>query len=181
MNSQQVIIVNENDESLGVMEKMQAHEQGVLHRAFSIFIFDSEGRMLLQQRAGKKYHGAWLWTNACCSHPMPGETVEDAAVRRLKEELGIEIPISRIFSFLYREPVENNLIEHEYDHVFAGEYGGELQPAGGEVAVYKYEDMEMIKSSIEKEPGKFTSWFKIAFPKIENWWQQQYFFKNKIV
>ena len=174
MKQQSVILVNEKDEPLGVMEKMEAHRQGLLHRAFSVFIFDRRGRMLLQQRAGEKYHGAYLWTNACCSHPNPDEKTEDAAQRRLKEELGFSTPLQKIFTFTYREPVENNLVEHEYDHVFAGEWESKLQPDPSEVADLRYEDMEALKKGIRQEPDKYTAWFRIAFSRIEEWWKTQY-------
>lgn len=173
MKEQEVILVNENDEPIGVMEKMEAHQKGLLHRAFSVFIFDTKGKMLLQQRAAEKYHGAHLWTNACCSHPYPEEKTGDAAQRRLKEELGFVTDLAEIFSFTYRAQVENNLIEHEFDHVFAGTYEGEIHPDSNEVGDYVYEDMNEIKRRIEDRPEEFTSWFKIAFPKIENWRQQK--------
>lgn len=174
MKRQEVILVNENDDPVGVMEKMEAHQKGLLHRAFSVFIFDRKGRMLLQQRAAEKYHGAHLWTNACCSHPFPGEKTQDAAQRRLKEELGFDSQLHEIFSFTYRAEVENNLIEYEFDHVFAGEFEGEIHANSKEVADYSYRTMIQIKKEIEEHPGKFTSWFKIAFPKIENWWKGKY-------
>lgn len=174
MKEVEVILVNEQDEAIGTMEKMQAHQQGLLHRAFSIFIFDSKGRMLLQQRAAEKYHGAHLWTNACCSHPFPGEAVAAAAERRLKEELGFTTSLEEIFSFTYKASVENNLIEHEYDHVFAGFYDGNIEPNQHEVEAYKYEEVATIISDVKKTPEKFTSWFKIAFPKIEHWWSSEF-------
>jgi isopentenyl-diphosphate delta-isomerase len=174
MKEDEVVLVNESDEPVGRMGKMEAHQRGLLHRAFSIFIFDSKGRMLLQQRSGEKYHGAHLWTNACCSHPFPDEGIDDAAQRRLKEELGFTTALKKIFSFTYYAKVENNLIEHEFDHVFAGEYENEIHPNGNEVAAYTYESMEEIKRNISSCPEKFTSWFKIAFPKIEEWWKKQY-------
>lgn len=174
MNEPQVILVNENDEPIGAMEKMEAHQKGLLHRAFSVFIFDRKGRMLLQQRAAAKYHGAHLWTNACCSHPYPGEAVEDAAKRRLAEEMGFQTPIEKIFSFTYRAQVENHLIEHEYDHVFAGEYEGEIHPDKKEVSDFCYVEMGEIKEAMELRPHTFTSWFKIAFPKIGDWWKTRY-------
>ena len=174
MQSQQIILVNEKDEPLGTMEKMEVHRKGLLHRAFSVFIFDSKGKMLLQQRAGGKYHGAYLWTNACCSHPFPGEDVGEAAVRRLKEELGFYTALHEIFSFTYRAQVENDLIEHEYDHVFSGEYEGRINPDKEEVSDLRYEKMEQLKKEIELQPEKFTSWFKIVFPKIESWWKEKY-------
>lgn len=172
MNQQQVILVNEKDEAIGIMEKMEAHQKGLLHRAFSVFIFDSEGRMLLQQRAGNKYHGAFLWTNTCCSHPYPGENVKEAAQRRLQEELGFCTTIEEIFSFTYHAHVENNLIEHEYDHVFTGVYEGEIQPDANEVAAYAYKTIAEVKLAMQQHPGQFTTWFTIAFPKVEDWCRQ---------
>lgn len=174
MKEDEVVLVNENDEFIGSMKKMEVHQKGLLHRAFSVFIFDTRGRMLLQQRSSKKYHGANLWTNACCSHPSPDEKIEDAAERRLKEELGFVTPLQKIFSFTYHAPVENNLIEHEFDHVFAGEYENAIRPNHHEVADYTYETMEQIKKDIQSYPEKFTSWFKIAFPEIEEWWRKKY-------
>ncbi len=174
MSNQQVILVTEKDEPTGVMEKMQAHQEGILHRAFSVFIFDEKGNMLLQQRAEQKYHGACLWSNTCCSHPYPEETVEDAAYRRLQEEMGFVTPLKKIFEFTYRAEVENNLIEHEYDHVFAGEYKGAIAINKKEVADYCYESMNDIKWTIQAQPQKFTTWFRLAFPTIETWWQRHY-------
>lgn len=174
MKGDEVVLVNENDEFVGTMAKMEAHQKGLLHRAFSVFIFDSRGRMLLQQRSSQKYHGANLWTNACCSHPFPDEKIDDAAERRLKEELGFVTPLQKIFSFTYHAPVENNLIEHEFDHVFTGEYENAIRPNHHEVADYTYETMEQIKKDIQSYPEKFTSWFKIAFPEIEEWWRRKY-------
>jgi len=174
MKEQEVILVNGQDEALGTMEKMAAHEKGLLHRAFSIFIFDSHGRMLLQQRAAGKYHGSHLWTNACCSHPLPGERTEEAALRRLEEELGFITPLKEIFSFTYRAEVENGLVEHEYDHVFAGEFEGQIWPNQQEVADYRYANMDTLAAALKDEPGRYTSWFRIAFPRIEAWWQLRY-------
>jgi isopentenyl-diphosphate Delta-isomerase len=174
MDVQQVILVTEKDEAVGTMEKMEAHRRGLLHRAFSVFIFDTEGKMLLQQRAQEKYHGAGLWTNACCSHPFPGEPVEIAAARRLGEELGFSTPLQKIFSFVYHAPVENGLIEHEYDHVFSGRYEGLVHPNPAEVSTFGFKSMDDIKDWITREPAAFTSWFKIAFPEIQKWWQQEF-------
>jgi isopentenyl-diphosphate Delta-isomerase len=170
----EVILVNEQDEAIGTMPKLEAHQKGVLHRAFSVFIFDSRGRMLLQQRAATKYHGAHLWTNACCSHPYPGELTAAAAQRRLQEELGFVIPLQTIFSFTYKAEVENGLIEHEFDHVFTGEFEKEIQFNTAEVAAVRYAEMEAIKADLQKAPHLFTTWFRLAFPTIETWWQQQY-------
>lgn len=173
MSINEVILVSEQDEPIGVMEKMEAHRRGVLHRAFSVFLFDKQGRMLLQQRSAHKYHGALLWSNTCCSHPYPGEAVEAAAQRRLQEELGFTAPLEKIFTFTYRAAVENNLTEHEFDHVFAGVYEGAVQPNPEEVADYAYHPMESIHEQVNEHPAAFTAWFRIAFPLVEQWWQQQ--------
>lgn len=174
MDEQQIVLVNERDEPQGTMGKLEVHQKGLLHRAFSVFIFDDFGRMLLQQRAAGKYHGAWLWTNACCSHPYPDEAVEDAAQRRLQEELGFATPLEKIFVFTYKTNVENDLIEHEYDHVFAGEYFGDIKSNPDEVAASKYQSMAEIKVALQRHPSHFTTWFRLAFFTIEAWWQQQY-------
>jgi isopentenyl-diphosphate delta-isomerase len=181
MKNQEVILVNEQDEAIGVLDKMEAHRKGLLHRAFSVFIFDAKGRMLLQQRAKEKYHGGLLWTNACCSHPYPGEDVQLAAERRLHEELGFSVSLHKIFEFTYRAAVENELTEYEFDHVFAGEYDGKIGADPREVADVEYRQMEEIRSALNASPESFTSWFKIAFPKIEQWWTEKYqqVLKNK--
>ncbi len=169
MNVEEVILVNENDVEIGVMEKMAAHEQGLLHRAFSIFIFNNEGEMLLQQRAFSKYHSGGLWTNACCSHPKPNELTEQAAVRRLQEELGFVTPLHYALNFTYKAHFANGLTEHEFDHVFIGQYDDNISPNIEEVADYKYVSLEVIKTDITSQPQIFTEWFLIAFPKIEQW------------
>jgi isopentenyl-diphosphate delta-isomerase len=173
MDTQEVILVTETDEMIGTADKMKAHTEGLLHRAFSIFIFDTKGRMLLQQRSNEKYHGARLWSNTCCSHPFPGEKIEEAASRRLQEEMGFATSLSKLFEFRYRAEVENNLVEHEYDHVFVGTYEGEVRINKNEVADYCYEEMERLKRTINEAPDKFTAWFKLAFPSIEAWWVKQ--------
>ena len=166
---QEVILVNGQDEQTGVMEKMEAHQKGLLHRAFSIFIFNSRGEMLLQQRASSKYHSPDLWTNACCSHPQPGESTEQAATRRLREELGFETKLSGIFSFTYRAVFENGLTEHEFDHVLIGTYNGQVFPNVDEVKDYCFMKPEKIRESLSSHPHKYTEWFKIAFPKLEEY------------
>lgn len=176
---ERVILVTPQDEPIGVMEKMEAHQKGLLHRAFSVFIFDGGGKMLLQQRAAQKYHGAHLWTNACCSHPRQNEAVEEAAQRRLREELGFVAPLQKIFCFTYKAAVENNLIEHEYDHVFVGEYEGEISPNREEVCDYAYRSLDEIKLLLGNEPEAFTTWFRLAFPQIEGWWQERYAAKER--
>jgi isopentenyl-diphosphate delta-isomerase len=163
-----VVLVNAQDEPVGVMEKMEAHRKPHLHRAFSIFLFNSNGEMLLQQRAMDKYHSPGLWTNACCSHPYPGEAIEEAANRRLMEELGIETQLTKAFSFTYQAEFENGLYEHEYDHVFVGEFHGTLHPNPQEVGDYCYKSIAAIKADLENKPASYTPWFKIAMPYLEN-------------
>jgi isopentenyl-diphosphate delta-isomerase len=175
MAVKEVILVNESDEAIGAMEKMEAHRLGVLHRAFSVFIFNSNGHMLLQQRADTKYHSAGLWTNACCSHPAPGEELRSAAERRLQEELGFKADIKPAFDFIYKASFNNGLTEHEYDHVFVGYYDGEIRPDQDEVKGWKFVNMDDLAGEMEREPDTFTSWFQIAFPKLRSWLGKQNF------
>jgi isopentenyl-diphosphate delta-isomerase len=165
----QVILVNDQDQAIGTMNKLEAHEKGLLHRAFSIFIFNSKGEMLLQQRALDKYHSGGLWTNACCSHPIPGEETAQAADRRLQEEMGFCTPLQKTFSFIYKTAFDNGLTEHEVDHVFTGNYDGDINPDPVEVNSYAFQSMEAIRLSIDAAPHLYTSWFKIAFPKLETY------------
>ena len=153
----------------GTMEKMEAHYQGVLHRAFSVFIFNHKGDMLLQQRAANKYHSGGLWTNACCSHPYDGQETLAAAEKRLKEEMGFTVPLKKAFEFVYKASFENGLTEHEYDHVFIGYYDGDIIPAPEEVQDYCFMNAEDLKISIESHPHRYTAWFKIAFPKLQDY------------
>ncbi len=173
MEIAQVILVDENDNEVGVAEKMQAHQEGVLHRAFSIFIINKNGEMLLQQRAEKKYHSGGLWTNACCSHPAPGEETIAAAKRRLNEELGFEVPVRKIFDFIYKAEFDNGLTEYEFDHVFVGEYDGYINYNTDEVMNICYKSIGEIKESLLTHPQKYTAWFHLAFPKIEQWYYTQ--------
>ncbi len=170
MNAKKVILVNDADEQIGEMEKMEAHLKGSLHRAFSIFIFNSKGEMLLQQRALNKYHSKGLWTNACCSHPQPGEETATAALRRLKEEMGFETVIEKLFDFVYAADLENGLKEYEFDHVFAGEYDGAIVANPEEVSDFCFKNISDIRQSLITHPKKYTVWFHIAFPKVEQWW-----------
>jgi isopentenyl-diphosphate delta-isomerase len=174
MEIQHVILVNEKDEPTGVMEKIKAHEEGLLHRAFSVFIFNSKGEMLLQQRAMKKYHSGGLWTNACCSHPQPGEETNIAAQRRLKEEISLITPLEKVFDFIYKAKFDNGLTEYEFDHVFVGEYEGKINFNKKEVMDFCYKKMKDIRHSLQTHPQKYTAWFHLAFPKIEEWWNEQY-------
>ena len=169
----QLILVDKQDNPVGTCEKMEAHRQGLLHRAFSIFIFDAQGRMLLQQRALSKYHSGGLWTNACCSHPFPGEDNLTAAQRRLQEEMGFTTSLSKAFDFYYRAAFENGLTEHEFDHVFVGQYEGALEVNPQEVMDYCFLSLEEIENQLETRPDRYTEWFKIAFPRLRHWKQEQ--------
>lgn len=165
----EIVLVNSNDEPIGTMEKMEAHQSPHLHRAFSVFLFNTKGEMLLQQRASTKYHSAGLWTNACCSHPYPEEPVIDAAQRRMQEELGIETTIVKAFSFTYQANFDNGLFEHEYDHVFIGQYEGYLDLNPDEVAATCYKSMDQIAYELEITPHLYTPWFKIALPFLKDY------------
>lgn len=161
-----VILVDKKDSPTGIMEKMEVHRKGLLHRAFSIFIFNLKGELLLQRRALEKYHSPGLWTNTCCSHPRPGEDIEEAAHRRLKEEMGFDCQLNKSFSFIYRTDFENGLTEHEYDHVFRGTYDGEIELNPEEVCDYKFMDLPSIKLDLSRNGKAYSSWFKIAFEEI---------------
>jgi isopentenyl-diphosphate delta-isomerase len=165
----EVILVDNTDKPIGTMEKMEAHTQPHLHRAFSIFLFNEQGEMLLQQRAYTKYHSGGLWTNACCSHPLPEEETANAANRRLYEELGIQTPLHKAFDFVYQASFDNGLFEHEFDHVYLGTYSGELYLNPEEVADYCYKSLEEIKEDLGKFPEIYTPWFKIALPYLEEY------------
>lgn len=162
MTNDFVILVNHHNTQIGLMEKQEAHEKGLLHRAFSVFIFNDNNELLLQQRAHQKYHSAGLWTNTCCSHPRVGETNLQAANRRLKEEMGIDTNLKERFSFVYKEPVSQTLTEHELDFVFTGIYNGKPNINPTEVAAYKWETLSNIKHDIAINPHNYTAWFKIV-------------------
>ncbi len=170
----EVILVNEADEPIGTMEKMEAHVKGLLHRAFSIFIFNSRGEMLLQQRAGGKYHNGGLWTNTCCSHPIPGEKVLSAAKRRLSEEMGFITDLSPAFNFTYKATFENGLTEYEYDHVLTGVYDGAVNINASEVSDYCYKTIEDIEASMLTHPQKYTEWFKLSLPGIKEFHAEKF-------
>jgi isopentenyl-diphosphate Delta-isomerase len=159
---ERVILVNEKDEETGTMEKLEAHEKGVLHRAISVFIFNYKGEMLLQQRAFSKYHSGGLFSNACCSHPRPGESVAEAASRRLREEMGLDVPLEYKTSFIYRATFNNGLTEHEFDHVFTGTSSQEPSLNPFEAASYKWLSMENIREELKTDPEKYTYWFRVA-------------------
>ena len=164
--SEMVILVDENDREIGIEQKMKAHEEGKLHRAFSIFVFNQRGEMLLQRRTESKYHSGGLWTNTCCSHPRVGESVERAAHRRLTEELGFDCELRELSQFIYKVELDHGLIEHEFDHVLVGNYEGEVRPNKDEVSEVKWISTNALNEEIKNHPENFTEWFKIAFEKF---------------
>ena len=168
MDNHFVILVAENDAALGTMEKHEAHRKALLHRAVSVFIFNSKGEWLLQQRAKGKYHSNGLWTNTCCTHPYPGESNLLAAERRLHEEMGMQCKLKEVFHFIYKEPLDNGYTEHELDHVFAG-YTDEMPVINPEeVMDYKYISLANLKYDLEKNPDNYTVWFRKIVNLYEN-------------
>ncbi len=163
-----VVLVNEHDEVLGQMEKLKAHENALLHRAFSVFLFNSNGEMLLQKRAAGKYHSPNQWTNACCSHPKNGETYLQGAQRRLSEELGITADLEEKFHFIYRADVGQELWEHELDHVFTGIYDGEFRLNPDEVSEIRFISLEDLDREMKANPDQFTEWFKIILEEYKH-------------
>jgi isopentenyl-diphosphate delta-isomerase len=161
-----IIKVDENDQELGKIEKMQAHEMGVLHRAFSVFIFNSKGELMLQQRATSKYHSGGLWTNTCCSHPEFGENLEDAIDRRLMQEMGLKCETKKVFQFIYRAELDKNLIEHELDHVFFGKSDDLPKLNLEEASNWKYIQMDDLNNEINEFPDRFTVWLQICFGRV---------------
>lgn len=157
---EKVVLVNKKDEAIGVEEKMKAHLQGKLHRAFSILLFNKKGEILIQKRAKSKYHSPGLWANTCCSHPRPNEGLNEAARRRLKEEMGITTDLKEVFSFIYKAKV-GNLTEHEFDHVFLGRFDGKPKPNKKEVADWQWIKLTELEADIKKNPKKYAPWFKI--------------------
>ncbi len=161
-----VILVNEQDEEVGVCEKLQAHLDGVLHRAFSVFIFNDNGDLLLQQRHPGKYHSGGLWSNTCCSHPRPGELVEAAAHRRLQEEMGLACELEKLFGFVYHSQLGANLYEHEYDHVFVGRHNGTPVPDGKEVSSWRWVDATELQNDVAAYPDQYTYWFRLILDRV---------------
>ncbi|HIP49602.1 MAG TPA: isopentenyl-diphosphate Delta-isomerase [Lutibacter sp.] len=160
---EQVILVNEKDEKIGLMNKMEAHEKALLHRAFSVFVFNDKNELMLQQRAAKKYHSPLLWANTCCSHQRDGEENLDAGKRRLQEEMGFSCNLRESFSFIYKAPFDNGLTEHELDHILIGHYNEEPKINKDEVASHKWMSVEAVQKDIAKQPEIYTEWFKIIF------------------
>lgn len=163
MFEEKVILVNEKDEPIGLMPKMEAHEKALLHRAFSVFVLNDKGEIMLQQRASHKYHSPLLWTNTCCSHQREGETNVQAGKRRLEEEMGFSVDLKELFHFIYKAPFDNGLTEHELDHVMIGYSNGDPVINPDEVESWKWMSIEDVKNDIDKNPEVYTVWFKIIF------------------
>jgi len=166
MKEEEVILVDFNDNPVGTMPKMEAHEKAILHRAFSVFILNKEGQLMLQQRALHKYHSPGLWTNTCCSHQRMGETNLEAGARRLQEEMGFETPLEELFSFIYKAPFDNGLTEHELDHVLLGHHNAVPEINTEEVASWKWMDLDQVAKEIITMPDQYTVWFKIIFDRF---------------
>ena len=173
MPVENVILVDEQDRAVGTMEKMEAHRKGRLHRAFSVFVFDNQSRLLLQQRALHKYHSAGLWTNTCCSHPRADEDTQHAAIRRLQEEMGMQTDLVGAFTFHYRAVFENGLIEHELDHVFLGTSNETPVINPDEVAGFRWLGLAEIEQEVAAQPDRFTAWFKHIYRRVFTLLQQQ--------
>ena len=168
MAEEHVILVNEKDQEIGLMPKLEAHQKAVLHRAFSVFIFNSENELMLQQRASNKYHSPNLWTNTCCSHQRSGESNIQAGVRRLYEEMGFTTSLKEITSFIYKAPFDNGLTEHELDHLMVGYYNEDPVINSDEVKDWKWMKIEDVKKDISLNPDLYTAWFKIIFKNLYN-------------
>lgn len=168
MAEEHVILVNEKDQEIGLMPKLEAHQKAVLHRAFSVFIFNSENELMLQQRASNKYHSPNLWTNTCCSHQRSGESNIQAGTRRLYEEMGFTTPLNEITSFIYKAPFDNGLTEHELDHIMVGYYNEDPVINSDEVEDWKWMKIEDVKNDISLNPDLYTAWFKIIFKNFYN-------------
>ncbi|OZV67492.1 isopentenyl-diphosphate Delta-isomerase [Winogradskyella aurantia] len=166
MIEEQVILVDENDTPLGLMPKMEAHEKALLHRAFSVFVFNDKNELMLQQRALHKYHSPGLWTNTCCSHQREGESNIQAGMRRLQEEMGFVTDLEESMSFIYKAPFDNGLTEHEYDHIMIGYYNESPNINKDEVADWKWMNLEDVKADMALNQDHYTAWFKIIFEKF---------------
>jgi len=165
MEEEKVILVNEKDEPIGLMPKMEAHEKGLLHRAFSVFVFNDKNELMLQQRALSKYHSPGLWTNTCCSHHREGESNIQAGKRRLQEEMGFTTDLKDTMAFIYKAPFDNGLTEHEFDHILVGNFNDlpDLNPQ--EVSAWKWMKLEEVQKDMKNHPERYTEWFKIIFDK----------------
>ena len=165
-SEERVVLVDEQDRELGTAPKLQAHRDGALHRAVSVFLFNSKGEVLLQRRADSKYHSGGLWSNACCSHPRSGESPEVAASRRLEEEMGISVPLDFAFHFTYRCSFPGGLSEHEYDHVFVGRTDADPLPDSREVSGWRWEPVDDVAAELTSSPERFTAWFREPFEEL---------------
>ena len=172
MREEEVILVTPEDQVVGTMPKMEAHEKAVLQRAFSVFVLNDRGETMLQQRAAHKYHSPLLWTNTCCSHQRLGETNIEAGKRRLMEEMGFETELRELFSFIYKAPFDNGLTEHELDHVLLGYYSGTPEINPDEVAAWKWMGLDDIRHELEESPENYTAWFRIIFSRFYQYIQQ---------
>lgn len=168
MPEEMVVLVNEQDEKIGLMPKLEAHQKGILHRAFSVFIFNDKQQLLLQQRALSKYHSPGLWTNTCCSHQRDGETSIQAGERRLQEEMGFTAPLKAATTFIYKAPFDNGLTEHELDHILIGYFNGIPKINKDEVEAYQWKSLASVNKDIKQNPELYTVWFKIIFEKFYN-------------
>jgi len=169
----EIILVDEKDNQVGTGEKMVVHKEGKLHRAFSVFIFNSKKELMLQQRATSKYHSPGLWTNTCCSHPKPGEKIIDAAKRRLKEEMGFNCDLKEAFSFIYKAKFDNGLSEHEFDHVFIGKFDGNPKPDKKEAESWKWITLAELRKDMKKNPEKYTYWLKVSIDKLVSYMESK--------
>jgi isopentenyl-diphosphate delta-isomerase len=162
MATEQLVLVDAFDREVGVKEKMQTHVEGALHRAFSVFVFDSEKRLLLQKRASTKYHSGGLWSNTACGHPRPGETTPTAARRRLHEEMGFDCELRQVFGFVYRAEFDNRLVEHEYDHVLVGSFDGVPMPEASEVEAWRWIGLKQLRRDLSECPREYSYWLNAA-------------------
>lgn len=165
-SEERVVLVDEEDRELGTAPKLQAHRDGALHRAVSVFLFNDDGEVLLQRRADGKYHSAGLWSNACCSHPRSGEKPEAAASRRLNEEMGLSVPLEFVFHFTYRCSFPGGLSEHEFDHVFVGHTNSDPTPDASEVSGWRWEPVDAVADELKMNPERFTAWFREPFEEL---------------
>ena len=172
MPEEQVILVNEHDEPIGLMNKLEAHEKAVLHRAFSVFVLNSNNEIMLQQRAHQKYHSPLLWTNTCCSHQRDGETNIEAGSRRLYEEMGFKTELKELFNFIYKAPFDNGLTEHELDHVMIGYFNEDPQINPEEAESWKWMCIEEVKNDMFLHPEIYTVWFKIIFDEFYHYLEE---------
>jgi isopentenyl-diphosphate Delta-isomerase len=166
MVEEKIVLVDEQDRAVGVEEKIRVHQLGALHRAFSVFVVNAEDQLMMQRRALTKYHSRGLWSNTCCGHPRPDELLEQAARRRLKEEMGFDSPLTELFAFVYRAELEDGLVENEYDHVLLGCFEGIPEPDPAEVVEWKWVNLATLSVDIEEHPESYTYWFRISFDRF---------------